>query len=568
MASIVQQRTLLVAGAFSGTITLTNPPAAGALVVSVFSGNKSVPSIVPPTSFTTRAAYQAASVSGAVASASGVNGGTWSWGGTAGTHNNGALGLFETDLRTWAFRSAVTAPSPANDTNVSSISADLGAAPAAGVVFAVVGVDSAYEEIASPWTTGSTVTFTNGYVEFARILQDTNTGGTASGPNAAGVAFIIAKKDVTTGATTSTTVSWSGGTPASIADQAYLHLVEFDGTAGGAVSGAAVAALGALTATVLGRRAAAGSAAALLGALTATAAGTVARTGAAIASLGALAAAAAGTRNVTGAAAASLGALTAAAAGQAERSGSAAAVLGGLAATATGARETTAAAGAALGALTATVAGQLVVTGVAAAPLGALTAVAAAGGQVVGTATANLGALAATADGDVDVPGTAAAPLGSLAASATGGVDVTSAAAATLGTLSASAAGMRAVPGAAAADLGPLAATAAGTGGGGTSATASLGALAASMLGGRDTAGSMAAPLGGLLATSAAERATFASAVASLGGLTVVAVVRPPTMRGSMRPVTREFPAMRAAGAQRAPAMAGAAGTGPTMRGA
>lgn len=212
-------RTNKVFGQSSATNTFPTAPTANSLVLAVFSGNKNSGTITPPTNFTTRASYTNASVSGAVAAASAVNGGTWSWTGQA----EGVTGLIETDITGWTYRAAATAPSPATDTAVSTISADLGASPANGTIFAVVGIDSSWDD-SGPFSTGSTVTWSGGYTQVG-VFQDAATSTSPYG----GAAFVVAKKDVVTGDATATTVSWTGG-----ADQAYLHLVQFDVTATGA----------------------------------------------------------------------------------------------------------------------------------------------------------------------------------------------------------------------------------------------------------------------------------------------------------------------------------------------
>lgn len=232
MSAIVQQKTAVVtvtgASPYNSTIALDAAPNPNALVVTVWSGNKQVPSVTAPTGFTQRGSYTGASVTGRSATGTGQQSAAWQWTGTANTHNFGALGIFETDIIGGVVAEVTTVPSPANDTNVATITADLGAAEATGTVFAIVGVDSSYDLISSPWPNGSTVTWSNGYTQITKVQQDTNTGATASGANANGVAFIIAKRDVVAGDSTAVTVSWSGGSPASIADQAYLTLIRVE----------------------------------------------------------------------------------------------------------------------------------------------------------------------------------------------------------------------------------------------------------------------------------------------------------------------------------------------------
>lgn len=190
-----------------------------ALCLAVASVNKNAGTFTPPASFTARATYANTSVSGQVASAQGVNGGTYAWSG-ANPATLGVTVLLETNVTGWAYRAAATAPSPAADTDIATLTANPGAAPAAGVVFAVLGVDSSWDDGGAFGAAGPT--WPSGWTPVG-VFQDAVLATSPYGGAACAVAF----KPVAAGDPTTCTVTW--GT----ADQAYLHAVLFDVTATG-----------------------------------------------------------------------------------------------------------------------------------------------------------------------------------------------------------------------------------------------------------------------------------------------------------------------------------------------
>lgn len=200
------------------TDTFDAAPNPNALVLGVVSTNKDALVFTTPTNFAKHAEYAATNVSGAVASARGVNGGTWSWTG----QKEAFAAFFEFNLTDWSFRDKLTVPDPENDNNVTSISGDIGTAPAPGVVFAIVGVDSSWNNN-GPFEDTGTITWSNGFQQIGRFQGDVEATHLA-----AGAAFIIAKKDVDTGDSCVVQASWTG-TPA---DQAYMHVVRFDSSSG------------------------------------------------------------------------------------------------------------------------------------------------------------------------------------------------------------------------------------------------------------------------------------------------------------------------------------------------
>lgn len=266
------------------------------------------------------------------------------------------------------------------------------------------------------------------------------------------------------------------------------QLLVFDVQGAATVNGTALAAFGALTATVSGLRTVGGTLLASFGTLSATVAGTRTTAGTAVSNLGGLSAAAAGAPVRFGTAASSFGGLTAAAAGVPSKPGTAVADLGGLSATVAGLRTVPGAALAAFGTLSATAAGSRATFGTAAASFGALSATAAGVRTVHGAALAAFGGLTATAAGTVTpggggstVPGTALANFGGLTASVAGTRVVQAAGVATFGALSATVAGKRTVTATAVALFGPLTATIVGVRTTPGTATATLGPFTATV---------------------------------------------------------------------------------------
>lgn len=187
-------------------------PAAGHLIIGGFGGNKNSGTITPPADFTIRQQQVTSDVSAAIATAAGINGGTFTWTGQA----EGAVAFFETDVGAgWAFR---TAAQSAVAGNTQTASADAGASPVDGVAFALCAVDSS-TAATGPFSTASTVSFTNGYTLFGRYQEPAGYSGDAGGS-----AFVLAKKDLVAGdRTTDTTCSWTG-----TADQASLLIAVVD----------------------------------------------------------------------------------------------------------------------------------------------------------------------------------------------------------------------------------------------------------------------------------------------------------------------------------------------------
>lgn len=213
--TIVQSSSVVTLGISTQSCVLPFAPNADALVFTVLAGNKQVDTMVPPASFTERIETVGPSVSGAAADARGVNGGSWSWT-TAAAENNVMLGVFETNqLGSWAYRSSITVT---DDLVVTTRTATLGNAPKAGVVFAIVGVDSSWSGTTggSVWPTGSEPTFGAGWTVVG-VFQ-----GATAAANPGGAAFALAFKDVAEGESTSCTATWTNG------DQAYMQLVQYD----------------------------------------------------------------------------------------------------------------------------------------------------------------------------------------------------------------------------------------------------------------------------------------------------------------------------------------------------
>lgn len=203
----------------TATATFATAPPAGSLVLGIVSTNKNAGTFTgTPAGFTVRRSYVNLSVSGAIADATAVNGGTWTWSGT-GVNGWGVVGFIETDVTNWTHHSSIVVPTPVSDTTATSMTADLGTATGPGVVFAVCGVDSSWDD-SGPFATTSTITWTNGYTTVG-VWQDTPLSTSPYG----GAAFIVGKKSVASGDTTSTTLSWTGG-----ADQAWMALSQYNVT--------------------------------------------------------------------------------------------------------------------------------------------------------------------------------------------------------------------------------------------------------------------------------------------------------------------------------------------------
>lgn len=195
----------------SATLTMPNDLTIDShLVLAVLSGNKGVGTVVPPAGTTTRATYSGASVSGVVASGAGMKTGTFAWG----VDFEAACGLFETNIPDATFVTSATFPNPVNDNEVQGVTGDLGAATAAGTVFAIVGVDSSWSNGGGAWSQNSSITWSGSY-RHVRTVQ-------SSDGQYGGAAFMVAAKDVKVGDPTAVTVSWDGP-----ADQAYMHLLFF-----------------------------------------------------------------------------------------------------------------------------------------------------------------------------------------------------------------------------------------------------------------------------------------------------------------------------------------------------
>jgi len=126
--------------------------------------------------------------------------------------------IAEIDLDGATLASSTITPATANDTSVTSISGDPGAATGAGVALAFLSVDSA--------DPGSTTNWTNGYTVLRSEI------GASLDTNApdfnGGASIIMAGKDVVSGTTTTTAASW---TPTKT-DQMALAVLRFAGTVG------------------------------------------------------------------------------------------------------------------------------------------------------------------------------------------------------------------------------------------------------------------------------------------------------------------------------------------------
>lgn len=222
--SIVQQakgfHTATAAGSFNAALTAA--PGAGRLVLSVATINKGATTLTSAAPFVERQEYLGSlpSVHGALADAIASQTCAWTKGAAQNTGGQAAWGIFETDVVSPTYRTSAKYPATAADTTSMSLAGDLGAAPVDGVVFAVLGVDSAW---AADFVAGGAfsgpedITWTNGYATLAVVQTDSTSGDTVGG-----AAFVLGYKEVAAGGTTSTTVTWTAN------DQAYLILSLYD----------------------------------------------------------------------------------------------------------------------------------------------------------------------------------------------------------------------------------------------------------------------------------------------------------------------------------------------------
>ncbi len=213
--SLVQSATFRQHEGNALTINLTNAPGAGRLVIGVLGVDKAPGTIGAPTGFTLRDTYIGVSVGTALADATAGQGGNWTWSDPIGAGATAALAEF--DIVGAALTSAAQSPDPATDTSVTTITGTLGNAPSDGTVFAVVSVDSSTDTTGT-WPTTGTITHT-GWTRVLGPVQDATGQAGAS-------ALILLRRDVLSGASTSLTMSWTGGA----ADQAGLVMAHYSWT--------------------------------------------------------------------------------------------------------------------------------------------------------------------------------------------------------------------------------------------------------------------------------------------------------------------------------------------------
>lgn len=222
--TIVQQAsgfTTNVAGAFNAALPAA--PGAGRLVIAGVSVNKAATSLSCAAPFTERQEYLGTGpqIHGALADAVASQTCVWTKGAAQNSGGQAAWGIYETSVLNATYRTSAKYPITANDVAVATLTGDLGTAPVAGVVFAIVGADSAFRENyiggTSAWARESDVTWTNGFSTLAMVITDSTTGDIAGGAT-----FVIGYKEVAAGGSTSTTVSWP------VADQAFLVMSLYD----------------------------------------------------------------------------------------------------------------------------------------------------------------------------------------------------------------------------------------------------------------------------------------------------------------------------------------------------
>lgn len=221
MSAVLQSKTSFAVNSTGGpALTLTTAPGATHLVLAIAAVDKSSgTAIIAPTGFVRRTEYFNTSISAALASAVGAQPGTWSWT----TARDVMFAVVETDIVGGTATVTATYPNPKTDTTVTSIAGDLGAAAAAGTVFAIVAVDSMF----GAWGNDPAVytpTLSGGYT--VAMNRRSNANGEPVG--LPGV--ILVKKDVAAGDPTALTVSWGNSGTATPADQATLHMVMVEHT--------------------------------------------------------------------------------------------------------------------------------------------------------------------------------------------------------------------------------------------------------------------------------------------------------------------------------------------------
>lgn len=230
--TIVQQGkgfdTLAQGAAGTRAATLPANPATGRLCISCITINKGSTTLSVAAPYTERQEYLGSlpsvhgSLAESVAGGTAAKTATWTKGAVQNGGGQAAWGIFETDVVNAVYRTSAKFPSPANDTNTNSVaSSGMGNAPVAGVVFALLGVDSSWDR--AVLTTGAfpdgaaDITWTNGYQTLAVIQV-----GTAEGDQG-GAAFVLGYKEVAAGGAIDTTVTWAGAP-----DQGYLILSLYD----------------------------------------------------------------------------------------------------------------------------------------------------------------------------------------------------------------------------------------------------------------------------------------------------------------------------------------------------
>jgi hypothetical protein len=202
------------------TINLDTAPTAGSLVVAVLGTDKAPGTIGAPAGFTLRDTYAGVSVGTALADAVADQGGDWTWTDTTGSGAVAAVAEF--DMPGAVFTAAAQFPDPATDTSVQTITGTLGNAPSAGYVFAVVSVDSSYDN-GGAWPVAGTITHTG----WDRVLGPVQPPVVSSTTDGGGSALMLLRRQVAAGDSTALTVSWTGS-----ADQAGLVLAHYSWTAG------------------------------------------------------------------------------------------------------------------------------------------------------------------------------------------------------------------------------------------------------------------------------------------------------------------------------------------------